>query len=84
MNTRKIFTGYDCKIRFQNHIDDCWREWFEGLAIQHLPNGEVLVSGWVPDPAALFGLLNKVRDLNLKVVSLGVKARREVENTGIS
>jgi hypothetical protein len=81
MNTHKLTAGYDCKIRFQNHIDDCWNEWFEGLAIQHLPDGEVLVSGYVPDPAALFGLLNKVRDLNLKVVSLTVKARKEVENS---
>lgn len=70
---------FDCRIRFKNHLDNYWSSWFEGLAIKKLSNGEVLVSGYMPDQAALFGLLNKVRDLNLKLISLNVRAQEKPE-----
>jgi hypothetical protein len=66
---------FDCEIRFKNYLDTCWHIWFEGLSIKNFADGEVLVSGALPDQAALFGLLNKIRDLNLKIISLNVSAR---------
>ncbi|MBN1190377.1 MAG: hypothetical protein JXA46_11540 [Dehalococcoidales bacterium] len=66
---------FDCEIRLKNHLDKCWQAWFEGLRVNNLDDGEVLVSGSIPDQAALFGLLNRIRDLNLKVVSLNVRAQ---------
>lgn len=78
MTSKIDYSGlnYDCEIRFKNHLDNCWLVWFEGLLVENLADGEVLVSGCLPDQAALFGLLNKIRDLNLKVVSLSVSARK--------
>jgi hypothetical protein len=66
---------FDCEIKFRNHLDNCWRVWFEGLSVKDLTDGEVLVTGSLPDQPALFGLLNKIRDLNLKVISLSVIKR---------
>lgn len=67
-------TQFDCDIRFRNHLDDHWLVWFEGLDIENLSDGETRATGTVPDQAALFGLLNKVRDLNVKVISIHIKA----------
>jgi hypothetical protein len=66
-----------CEIRVKNHLDDCWTSWFGDLSTTKLDSGEVLFSGTVSDQAALFGLLNRIRDLNLKVVSISIRAWKE-------
>jgi hypothetical protein len=71
-----ISPGFDCEIRFKNHLDNCWQAWFEGLQIENLSDGEVRVYGFVQDQSALFGLLNKIRDLNLRLIELNAKARK--------
>jgi hypothetical protein len=58
------------QIRVRGHLSDAWTEWFDGLSIENLPNGEALLSGPVVDKAALHGLLTKVRDLNLTLVAM--------------
>ncbi len=58
------------EIRVEGHLDDRWRAWFEGLTIHNEPNGEATLSGPVADQAALHGLLARIRDLNLPIVSL--------------
>jgi predicted ester cyclase len=58
------------KIRVQNHLSSQWAEWFEGVTITNYPNGEATLSGSFRDQAALFGVLDKVRDLNLALNSL--------------
>jgi hypothetical protein len=58
------------QIRVRGHLSSRWAEWFDGLAIENQPNGEALISGPVADQAALHGLLAKVRDLNLPLVSV--------------
>ena len=58
------------QIRVRGHLSDAWSEWFDGLAIENLPNGESLISGPVADKAALHGLLTKVRDLNLTLLAV--------------
>ena len=58
------------QIRVRGHLSDAWAEWFDGLAIENLPNGESLLSGPVADKAALHGLLIKVRDLNLTLLAV--------------
>ena len=75
MIQQKPDSGFDCEIKFKNHLDDCWQIWFDGLLAENLADGEVLISGSLSDSAALFGLLNKIRDLNLKVISLVIRAR---------
>jgi hypothetical protein len=67
-------TRFECDIRFMQHLDVCWLTWFEGLLVNYLPEGETRVTGIVTDQAALFGLLNKIRDLNVKVVTFNIQA----------
>ncbi len=57
-------------IRLEGHLDPSWSEWLDGMAITHLESGETLLSGALADQAALHGLLAKVRDMNLKLVSI--------------
>lgn len=57
-------------IRIKGHLDDKWADWFEGLTITLEENGDTLITGTVVDQAALHGLLKKVRDLGLPLVSV--------------
>ncbi len=57
-------------IRVEGRLGAEWAEWFEGLTVTPLENGETLITGWVADQAALHGLLKKVRDLGLPLLSV--------------
>ena len=57
-------------LRIQEHIADSWSEWFEGMVMTHTGAGETLLTGPVADQAALHGLLARVRDLNLTLISV--------------
>ncbi len=57
-------------IRLKGHLDDRWAAWFEGLTITREDNGHTLLTGRVVDQAALHGVLRKVRDLALPLISL--------------
>ena len=58
------------QIRITGHLGRTWTDWFEGLAITLEDNGDTLLTGPVADQAALHGLLKKVRDLGLPLVSV--------------
>ncbi|HEX9091718.1 MAG TPA: hypothetical protein VF831_09530 [Anaerolineales bacterium] len=58
------------QIRVEGYLDPSWSEWLEGMSIIPLDQGETLLSGQASDQAALHGLLNKIRDLNLKLISM--------------
>ena len=58
------------QIRVQGHLAPQWTGWFEDLTITLEENGETLLTGPVVDQAALHGLLKKVRDLGLPLLSL--------------
>jgi hypothetical protein len=57
------------RIRIKGHLGPQWRDWFGGLAITLEDNGETLLTGPVVDQAALHGLLRKVRDLGMPLIS---------------
>ena len=58
------------RIRIMGQLGPQWTDWFEGLAITLDDNGDTLLSGPVVDQAALHGLLRKVRDLGMPLVSV--------------
>ena len=58
------------EIRIKGHLDDKWADWFEGLTITREDNGETLLTGPVVDQAALHGVLRKVRDLAMPLLSV--------------
>jgi hypothetical protein len=58
------------EIRVEEYIDPGWSDWFIGLTISYDPAGETVLTGPVRDQAMLFGLLIKVRDLGLVLVSV--------------
>lgn len=58
------------QIRLKGHLGRGWSDWFGGLTITLEDNGETLLTGPVTDQAALHGLLRKVRDLGLPLISV--------------
>ena len=58
------------QIRLKSHLGSDWTDWFQGLAITLEENGDTLITGPVIDQAALHGLLKKVRDLGISLISV--------------
>ncbi|MBK7451304.1 MAG: DUF4386 domain-containing protein [Anaerolineales bacterium] len=58
------------QIRIEGHLGSQWRDWFDGFSITLEADGKTLLSGPVPDQPALYGLLRKVRDLGMPLVSV--------------
>jgi hypothetical protein len=60
----------DCHITVRGHLDHAWSDWFDGLTLQEQADGTTVLMGHLPDQAALHGVLCKMRDLGLPLVSL--------------
>ena len=58
------------EIRIKGHLDRAWSDWLEGLEMELLDNGEMILSGRIADQAALMGVLNKLVRLNLTLLSV--------------
>ncbi len=67
-NARLPLDTYE--IIVEGQLDAHWLEWFDGLTIQPLPNGNTQLSGPLTDQAALRGVLDRIFDLNLNLLSL--------------
>jgi hypothetical protein len=69
------------QIRVKGHLGLQWQGWFYGLTITNLEQGEALLSGPLPDQAALHGVLTKIRDLGLPLLAVSQVAIDRKENT---
>lgn len=58
------------EIHVEGQLTERWSAWFEGLAIRNNPDGETSLTGTLADQAALFGVLSRIHDLNLVLVSV--------------
>jgi len=58
------------EIVIQGHLDRRWAGWFEGMALTHREDGTTRLYGPIVDPSALYGLLSRMRDLNLELISV--------------
>ena len=58
------------EIRVKGQIDQHWTDWFDGLTITHTEDGDTLLAGSVADQAALYGVVSKLRDLSLHLLSV--------------
>ena len=58
------------EIRIEDGLDEGWTAWFDGMQITNEPNGVTVITGAVIDQCALYGLLAKVRDLGLPLLSV--------------
>ncbi|WP_205701348.1 hypothetical protein [Herpetosiphon llansteffanensis] len=58
------------QICLRGQLDQTWAEWFAGLEIVALTNGDTLLVGLIADQAALYGLIKKIRDLGMPLISL--------------
>jgi hypothetical protein len=74
MSSNTACTGYEIRVR--DHLDQHWYTWFEGWAITNLENGEVLLRNTSIDQSGVHGALNKIRDLNLVLLSV-IRIARE-------
>jgi len=70
INERKYEKQAVYQIRVKGNLDKKWSDWFDGFTIAPQADDETLLTGPVADQAALHGLLSKIRDLGLPLVSV--------------
>jgi hypothetical protein len=79
MTKHRKAENQDCYfiLHIQEHLAPTWSEGYEGFTVSYTPSGETLISALIPDQSALHGLLARIRDLNLTLISVnpGVKGK---------
>lgn len=66
------------EIRIKGNLNHHWSDWFCNMIITHTPTGETILQGELPDQAALYGALNKLRDLGVTLISLNLIGQNHV------
>lgn len=67
------------EIRMKGHLDARWAYWFEGMSLTRASDGTTVLYGPVADQAALHGMLRKIRDLGLALVSV-IQKKKETNS----
>jgi hypothetical protein len=57
------------EIRISGHLDKKWTDWLDGFTVTHTKNDETILTGAVIDQAAFYGIMAKLRDLGVKLIS---------------
>jgi hypothetical protein len=68
------------QIRVKGHLDNAWVEWFEGMTISNLEDGDAMLLGLLPDQAALQGVLKRISNLGLTLISVNSVSEEKQEN----
>lgn len=69
-----------CQIQVKGHLSDQWVNWFGGLTLENRPDGLAMLSGPLPDQAALYGVLSQMRDLGLALISVNCVECKDDQN----
>ena len=67
------------EIRVASHLDEKWAEWLDGFAFVHTAGCETILAGHVKDQAELYGLIAKLRDMGVKLLSVNYKGQPSKE-----
>jgi hypothetical protein len=68
------------EIRVKGHLNPSWSDWFSSLELTQLDGNETVLSGFLADQAALHGLLKRIRDLNLTLISVSSNPPTQPQN----
>jgi hypothetical protein len=68
------------QIRVKGHLDDTLAGWFEDLTVSNLEEGDALLSGHLSDQAALQGVINRISNLGLTLISVNAAPEKNKEN----
>ena len=63
------------EIRIEGHLDAQWAEWLEGFDLSYTDSGDTILTGRIPDQAALYGLIAKLRDLGIILQSVRLDSK---------
>jgi len=63
------------RIHMEGHLPERWKDWFDGMTVTNLENGEVLLQGCVQDQSGLVGIINQIHNLNLTLISVHCEDR---------
>jgi len=72
------------EIRIKGHLEKRWADWFDGMVITLADNGDTVLSGSVVDQAALHGLLRRVRDLGMPLLSVSCVDRDQPNSSDVN
>jgi hypothetical protein len=73
--------GYEIVVK--GYLNYSWERWFDGLQIEHLVSGETRLKGDLPDLAAICGVMGKLCELNLQLISIQKTSSTEIEDTAV-
>jgi hypothetical protein len=73
-------TGEIYEISLKGHLNEKWDDWFDGLTITLKEDGNTVLSGSVIDDAALHGVLKKIRDLGLTLLSVNLLGSDRIDS----
>ena len=70
IQVQRMYNMQQIEIRVKGHLNQQWSEWFGGLTISHSGPDETVLTGLIPDQAALYGIISRLRDLGLQLISV--------------
>jgi hypothetical protein len=72
VRTQSMSNGDGYEIRLKGHLDESWADWFDDMTFVHEDDGTTTLRGVIIDQAALHGLLKKIRDLGMPLLSVNL------------
>lgn len=75
MSKKKETAGQVYKIKLAGHLDESWTDWFHGMKFSYEQDNTTIISGEITDQSALHGILKKIRDLGLTLLTVSLEGK---------